>query len=503
MLNHGLGSWPARRARMTPSKIAVRFRDRSLSYAELDDRVTRVADGLRRLGVRFGDRVAYLGPNRPEYLECLFAAGMLGAIFVPVNARLTAAGIDYVLADSGASVLVYTGEHGDTVARTTTARDLRLVVVDGAEGSARGYEELLDSTPTVGGHEAVGLDDVCLIMYTSGSTGRPKGAMLTHGNLTWNCVNVLVESELTNDEVTLVVAPLFHAAALGMSCLPTLLKGGTVVLQETFDPGAVLEAIERDRVTGMFGVPTMFNALAAHPRWPSADLSSIRTLSCGGAPVPTETIRRYLDRGLSFVQGYGMTEAAPGVTILDREHAETKIGSAGVPSFFTDVRVVDGNGEEVEPGQRGEVVVSGPNVMRGYWGKPEETSRAVRDGWFRSGDVATVDDDGYLYLVDRIKDVIISGGENIYPAEVENELYGYGGIDVCAVIGVPDEKWGEVGKAVIVPSEGAELVVDEIVAYLRERLASYKVPRHFQFVDSLPTTGSGKLLKGRIRELYG
>ncbi|WP_298183382.1 long-chain fatty acid--CoA ligase [Saccharomonospora sp.] len=503
MLNHGLGSWPTRRARMTPNKTAVRFRGGSLDYAELDERATRVAHGLHRLGVRFGDRVAYLGPNRPAYLECLFASGMLGAVFVPVNVRLTAAEVDHVLADSGASVLVYTGEHEDTFTRTTTARHLRTVAVDGGGGADHEYEELFEATPTDFVCEPVGLDDPCLIMYTSGSTGRPKGAVLTHGNLTWNCVNVLVESELANDEVTLVVAPLFHAAALGMSCLPTLLKGGTVVLQDTFDPEAVLESIERHRVTWMFGVPTMFNALAAHPRWLSADLSSVRTLSCGGAPVPTETIRRYLDRGLSFVQGYGMTEAAPGVTILDREHAKTKIGSAGVPSFFTDVRVVDGSGEDVGPGQRGEVVVSGPNVMRGYWGRPEETSRVLRDGWFRSGDVATVDDDGYLYLVDRIKDVIISGGENVYPAEVENELYGYGGIDVCAVIGVPDEKWGEVGKAVIVPAEGVELVVDELVAYLRERLAAYKVPRRFQFVDSLPTTGSGKLLKGRIRELYG
>jgi O-succinylbenzoate-CoA ligase len=479
---------------MTPRAVAVRHGDRAITYQELNDRVARLARGLRAKGVRAGDRVAYLGPNHPVYLETLFACGLLGAVFVPVNFRLTAPEIDFVLADSGAGALIYTEDHARTVAKLW---DLVRIPVSG------GYEALFGDVPAESMDVPVSLDDTCLIMYTSGSTGSPKGVMLTHGNLTWNCVNVIVETDLGSDERTLVAAPLFHAAALGMICLPTLLKGGTVLLHSGFDPGVVLTAIERDRVTTMFGVPAMFHALAAHERWDTADLSSVRTLLCGGAPVPTSTIRRYLDRGLSFVQGYGMTETAPGALILARADAADKIGSAGVPSFFTDVRVVDTDGETVRAGERGEVVVSGPNVMRGYWRRPEETAAALRDGWFHSGDVATVDDDGYVYIVDRLKDMIISGGENVYPAEVEKEIYGFTGVRACAVIGVPDEKWGEVGKAVVVAEPDAEIDAADLLAFLRGRLAGYKVPKSVEFADALPTTGSGKVIKAEIRKRYG
>ncbi|OQO93081.1 p-hydroxycinnamoyl-CoA synthetase [Saccharomonospora piscinae] len=494
MRNQGVGTWPARRARMTPRATAVRFADTVLTYAELDTRVTRLARHWRERGVRAGDRVAHLGPNRPAFLECLFAAGLLGAVFVPLNVRLSEAELARILAHCGARFLDHAPEHADRGTRLASAANL--TVLDGAPARERGpVRERPD--------EPVSLEDPAVLLYTSGSTGAPKGVTLTHGNLTWNCVNVLVESDVATDEVTLVVAPLFHAAALGMSCLPTLLKGGAVVLHDQFDPAEVLAAVERHRITWMFGVPRMFDALAAHPHWDSADLSSLRTLSCGGAPVPTATIRRYLDRGLSFVQGYGMTEAAPGVTILDRAHAQAKAGSAGVPSFFTDVRVVSPDGRDVAPGERGEVVVSGPNLMAGYWEAPEETARAVRDGWFHSGDVATVDEGGYLYVVDRLKDMFISGGENVYPAEVENVLHEHPDVAACAVIGVPDAVWGEVGRAVVVPADGAEPDPAQLREWLRSRLAAYKVPRDVVLAEELPTTGSGKLRKSAIRDRYG
>ncbi|MFE7742300.1 long-chain fatty acid--CoA ligase [Nocardia sp. NPDC057455] len=496
MRNQGLGSWPERRSRMTPSAIAITTADRSVSYMQLNDRVVRAAELLHQNGIRRGDRIAYLGPNHPAYLELLFAAGRVGAVFVPLNARLTAAEVDYVLDDSGARLLIHTA---DFDALAADIADRRMLRVDGPGG----YEELLAAASFAEIDEPVGLDEVCLIMYTSGSTGRPKGAMLTHGNLTWNCVNVIIESDIAADEVALITAPLFHAAALGMVCLPTLLKGGRVVLLEKFDPATVLDLIERERVTWMFGVPTMFDALAEHERWTDADLSSLRILLCGGAPVPHDTIRRYLDRGLSFLQGYGMTETAPGALLLDRAHAESKLGSAGVPSFFTAVRVVDAEGHPVAPHVRGEVVVSGPNVMRGYWGQPEATAAVLRDGWFHSGDVATVDDDGYVYLVDRLRDVIISGGENIYPAEVEQALCRHAAVASCAVIGVPDQRWGQVGKAVVVPVHGAAVTERELLDFARGRLASYKVPQHIVFVDELPTTGSGKIHKTVVREMYG
>jgi fatty-acyl-CoA synthase len=365
------------------------------------------------------------------------------------------------------------------------------------------FDALAAGDPSGTVDEAVALDDPAVIIYTSGTTGRPKGATLSHGNVTWNCVNVLIDTDLAADDVALVCAPLFHVAALDMVSLPTLMKGGTVVLMGQFDPGAVLELIERERVTVMFGVPAMFNAMAQAPDFASADLSSVRRLLCGGAPVPLATIRTYLDLGIPFLQGYGMTETAPGALFLGAERAADKAGTAGVPSFFTDVRVVGPDGVDVAPGEKGEVVVSGPNVMLGYWNLPDATAEAVHDGWFRSGDVATVDDEGYVTIVDRMKDMIISGGENVYPAEVEDAIYSHPLVAECAVIGVPDERWGEVGRAIVVPRAAADLDAQDLLDHLDGRLARYKLPRTVVFADALPRSGAGKVLKGRLRDMFG
>jgi acyl-CoA synthetase (AMP-forming)/AMP-acid ligase II len=499
--NQGIGSWPARRRRKTPERVAIVHEGREITYRELDTRVLRLASALRGLGVARGDRIAYLGPNHPAFLETLFAAGALGAVFVPLNVRLAAGELAYMLGDSGASVLVH-GPEASVAAELCDA--VRHLVSLTETHGALGYEQLIDSGAEDPIDEAVGLDDTCLVMYTSGTTGRPKGASLTHGNITWNSVNVLVDVDLGNDEVTLVVAPLFHTAGLNMTCLPTLLKGGTVVLVSAFDPARVLELIARYRVTYMFGVPAMYDAIAATPGWPDADLSSLRQVNCGGAPVPEGTIRTYQERGLVFSQGYGMTEASPGALYLGADMSAVKIGSAGVPHFFTDVRVVDSDLTEVRPGEKGEVVVSGANVMRGYWGQPDETAQALLPGgWFRSGDVATVDEDGYVSIVDRIKDMIISGGENVYPAEVEAALYDHPGVADCAVIAVPDVRWGEVGRALVVGATDAPADEEDILGFLEGRLARYKVPRSVVFVDEIPRTASGKVLKRPLRDRYG
>jgi fatty-acyl-CoA synthase len=313
-----------------------------------------------------------------------------------------------------------------------------------------------------------------------------------------------VDADFRPDEVALVVAPLFHTAALNMLCLPTLLKGGTVVIEPGFDAERALDLIPRYRVTSMFGVPAIYDAMAAAPGWADAELSSLRSLLCGGAPVPDATIRRYTDRGLAFIQGYGMTEASPGALLLDAEHALAKAGSAGVPHFFTDVRVAGPGLAEVRPGERGEIIVAGPNVMREYWGQPEATA-AVLDGgvWLHSGDVGTTDEDGYVFVVDRIKDMIISGGENIYPAEVENAMLSHPAIADCGVIGVPDDKWGEVGRAIVVLRPGMTATEAEILGFLAGRLARYKVPRSVRFAASLPRTATGKILKKQLRETHG
>ncbi|WP_069760501.1 long-chain fatty acid--CoA ligase [Streptomyces sp. LUP47B] len=498
MRNEGLGSWPARRARKTPHRTALIHGDTTFTYAALHTRVTRLAHALRARGIRRGDRVAYLGPNHPSYLETLFAAGSLGAVFVPLNTRLAGPEIGYQLSDSGARALVYGPSHAGLVAGLPGSTDVRTYVEVGAE-----YERLLAESAQEPIDEPVTADDTCIIMYTSGTTGRPKGAMLTHGNLTWNAINVLVDTDLIADERALVSAPLFHTAGLNMLTLPVLLKGGTCVLVEAFEPNATFDLIEQHRITFMFGVPTMFEQVARHPRWADADLSSLRILTCGGSPVSSPLIAAYQERGLTFLQGYGMTEASPGTLFLDAEHAIGKAGSAGVPHFFSDVRVVRPDLAPVDVGETGEVVLRGPHVMPGYWGLPEETAASFADGWFRSGDAARVDEDGYVFIVDRIKDMIISGGENIYPAEIEDLLLGHPDIAECAVIGVPDDKWGEVPRAVVVPREGSAPDPDEVLASLAGRLAKYKIPKSVVIADGLPRTASGKLLKSRVRKRFG
>ena len=507
-----MGSWIARRARRTPDRVAVIYGGTVLTYAGLHQRVTRLAHGLRGLGVRRGDRVAYLGPNHPSFLETLFAAGTLGAVVVPLNARLAVPELARHLAGSGSTMLIYGAGQAQTVAALRPGLGPGHVVALAEPGEREiDYTELLATGTGAAIDEPVSLDDPFLIMYTSGTTGGAKGATLTHGNITWNALNAVVDADFRQDEVALVVAPLFHTAALNMLCLPTLLKGGAVLIEPGFEPGRALEVIGRHRVTSLFGVPAIYDAMAAHPGWAAADLSSLRMLLCGGAPVPDATIRTYTSRGLAFIQGYGMTEASPGALLLDAAHVQAKAGSAGVPHFFTEVRVARPDLSEAAPGESGEILVAGPNIMRGYWNQPEATSAALAgdaeagDGerWLRSGDVGTADGDGYVFVVDRIKDMIISGGENVYPAEVENALREHPAVADCGVIGVPDARWGEVGRAVVVLCPGAQASEDELLAFLDGRIARYKIPKSVRYTGELPRSGTGKILKKRLRETHG
>ncbi|SEF76623.1 fatty-acyl-CoA synthase [Nonomuraea solani] len=488
MRNQGIGSWPARRARMTPDKVALSYRGRDYTYRDLRERVNRLASAL---DVRRGDRVAFLGANQPAMVETFFAAGLLGAVFVPLNTRLAMPELRFILDDAEPAVLVLGAERDGAG-------------LPGRHLTAAAYEDLLMTGSPEPIDAPVGQDDVCLIMYTSGTTGRPKGAMLTHANLTWNTVNLLVDVPLAHDEVTLISAPMFHIAALAQTLIPSVLKGGRAILEPSFDVGRTFDLIESERVTVMFGVPSMFGLLTRSERWAGADLSSLRHLLCGGAPVPEPLIRTYQDRGLTFLQGYGMTETAPGALFLGAEHSIAKAGSAGVPCFFADVRLLAPDGSPAAPGEPGEVYVEGPNVMPGYWRRAKETAEVLSaDGWFRSGDIGVADDDGYVRISDRINDVIISGGENIYPAEVESALYEHAAVAECAVIGVPDEKWGEVGKALVVPRPGAEVAPGDLLKHLDGRLARFKIPKYLEFVAELPKNAAGKLLKAPLRKLYG
>jgi fatty-acyl-CoA synthase len=483
---------------MSPRRIALVHDGRELTYRQVCDRATRLAHALAATGVRHGDRVAYLGPNHPAFLETLFATGLLGGVFVPLNFRLAPPELDYMLRDSGAAVLVWAPQRAETVAKLRTlAPPARFIGSDE-------YEDLIAGVATAAPIDAaVDSGAPCMIMYTSGTTGRPKGAVLTHANIAWNSFNLLLDVDVTSTEITLVNAPMFHVAALNQTVLPTFLKGGTSVLVSAFDPDATLHLIERHRVTYVFGVPAMYLAISRSARWATADLSSLRSVICGGAPVPAALITTYQERGLVFMEGYGLTETAPGALFLRADESAARVGSAGTPAFFTDVRVVRPDGTDVAPGEPGEIVVQGPNVMAGYWRLPAETAAVLdADGWLRTGDVAVLDDEGYAYVRDRIKDLIISGGENIYPSEVEDVLYRHPDVAECAVIGVPDERWGEVGRALVVPRAGVAPDPADLLDFLVDRIAKYKIPKSVVFVDSLPRTGSGKVLKSELRARY-
>jgi fatty-acyl-CoA synthase len=503
MKNQGLGSWIARRRAKSEGDIAIVHAGRSYRYEEFADRIDRLAAALRAGGAAKGDRIVYLGNNHPDFLTTFFACGAIGGIFVPLNTRLAPRELEYMIEDCAARVLILHEEVRELARAAAWSSGItRRIVVDGpAETPAvESLDDLLAATPPLDVEIEVGHDDPAMILYTSGTTGRPKGAVLTHGNLTWNALNVLVDYDVTSHERALMIAPMFHVAALGMGALPTLLKGGMLVLQERVEPGEVLAAIERHRITSLSGVPTTFQMLAEHPDWATTDLSSLGKLTCGGSSVPTRVADAYEERGLSFSSGYGMTETSPGATSLPARKARAHSGSSGLPHFFTDVRIVGPDGEPLPAGQDGEIEIAGPNVSREYWLRPDATRDSHHGEWFRSGDIGRVDADGYLTISDRLKDLIISGGENIYPAEVEQLIMERPEIASVAVIGVPDERWGEVPLAIVVAR--SEITADDVLTHLTGRIAKYKIPRAVIFVDELPRTASGKVRKTDLRGRY-
>ncbi|WP_103351374.1 long-chain fatty acid--CoA ligase [Amycolatopsis sp. CA-128772] len=490
----GLGSWPARRARINPDRTALVEPGRSLTYAGLAGRVERLAGALTRLGARPGDRVAYLGVNAITVFETLFATARCGALFVPLNYRLSPTEIRYMLDDSGASVLVHSADTADLVAAAGALPDGTVLATEGAFEA-----ELAEGGPAP--DTAVRLEDPCLLLYTSGTTGRPKAAVLTHGNLTWNTVNQLAHLDVLGTDKALCIAPLFHCVGLGQITLPTLFKGGSVEPVAKFDPGTILARIGEAGITGFSAVPTMLEMMCRHESWDRTDLSSLTCVLYGGSPVAERVARAWLDRGVKLLQGYGMTEAAPGVSMATHEGTLEHPVAAGVPHFFTDVAAL-GPGLTPQPlaGTPSELLVRGPHVFGGYWNRPAESAASfVEDGWFRTGDVVRVDDDGWAHVVDRVKDMIISGGENVYPAEIEAVAARLDAVDACAVVGVPDERWGEAGAAFVVVRPGAELTEPQFRAHLEQHLARYKIPKHVQFTDTLPRNATGKIRRVELR----
>jgi len=500
----GLGSWPRRRARISPDRTALVQGSRALTYGGLADRTAALAAALVRLGVRQGDRVAYLGVNDIAVFETFFATTATGAIFVPLNTRLSGTEIRYMLDDCGASVLVHSADTDALVgAALPLPAGVRHVLALRPESSpvdGLDYEAEIAAGERDGALPAVSLDDPCTLLYTSGTTGRPKAATLTHGNLTWNTVNQLAHFDTSSNDRALCISPLFHCVGLGQITLPTLFKGGSVEPVARFDPGAILALVEQRRITSFSAVPTMLQMMSEHPDWDGADLSSLNCVAYGGSPVNERVSRAWLDRGVRLLQGYGMTEAAPGVYMATHDHAAERPVSVGVPHFFTDVAALRDDGPGQVEGEAAELLVRGPNVFSGYWNRPRESADSFVDGsWFRTGDVVRLDEHGWAHVVDRVKDMIISGGENVYPTEIEAVITQLADVSNCAVVGIPDPRWGEVGVAYVVVRDGGQLDEKALREHLEANLARYKIPKHLLFVADLPRNATGKIRRAVLR----
>lgn len=502
-----VGEWPAKWAARYPEETCIKYNDLVLTKGEFNQRINRVAHALQADGVRKGDRVAVLMGNSPVFLEILFALSKIGGIMVPLNFRLAAPELEFIINDNEPGIMIYSPEFVTLVdALRAKAPSIRRYICELAGGG----EDDGEFESWVDGHsetepridEAVDLETPHFIMYTSGTTGRPKGAVVRQGQTQWNAVNAIHMYVQTPPAVALCSAPLFHIGALHASATPSLYAGIPLVIQRFFDPSGALKLVEENKVTSMFGIPVMFLFMSQMPEFETTDFSSVQFFISGGAPCPKSLIEAYMNKGVMFNQGYGMTETATGVTALRTEDALRKLGSCGKPMFHSDVRIVDGEGVDRPQGQMGEVLIKSPTVIKEYWRRPEATAESIRDGWLHSGDMGYFDDEGYLYLVDRLKDMYISGGENVYPAEVEDVIMQMAQVADCGVIGIPDEKWGEVGLATVVKTPGVDLTEENVIDHCRGKLAGYKRPRKVVFIDALPRTLTGKILKKDLRAMY-
>jgi long-chain acyl-CoA synthetase len=507
-----LGDIPRRNARRWPRKTGLVFGDLRLTWSEVNDRVNRLANGLAAREVRRGDRVAILAHNDHRYLEVYWALAKLGAVAVPLNYRLIKRELATLLDHSEPVALIAGREYVETALglQEETAPLRRLIALVEAREGVEDYEELLAASSREEPEPAAGDGDPFAIMYTSGTTGLPKGAVVTHRNLESNVYNQAIADKADPVDINLTATPLYHMGGLFMATTYTCL-GCTNVILEAFDPGVVLRTIAAERATVCLLVPTMLNGVLNHPELGVHDLSSLRLIFYGGSTIPVPLLRGAIDAiGCSFTQGYGLTETLEATFLTAADHVldgdperERRLASAGREAVNAEVRIVADDGHELTAGEVGEVVIRSPSVIPAYWQAPEETRQAIRDGWFYTGDVGYRDADGYLFVVDRKKDMIISGGTNIYPREIEDALYAHPGVLEAAVIGLPDEVWGEAVTAVVVLREGHGLSEGELIEHCGERMASYKKPKTVKFLDALPRNPSGKILKRELREVFG
>lgn len=507
-----IGDYMARRAIYTPERIAVVDSGKagrpSYTYARMNERANRLANWLaQEAGIGKGDRVGIVSHDGVEFLDAFFACGKLGAILACYNWRMHWRELVRVVNDTTPRVLIFSDEFKENIAQllpeTPSITHALHIEGDGIAGSLHFESTLQSGDPQPVTCESLDEEDTAALIFTGGTTGVPKGAKVSHRMIAWNTLNTVIHDILPGD-TTVNVFPMFHTGGLLVYTMPLMIVGGTVVLVRRFDPELVLNLIDDYRADFFAGVPTMYQMLTQAPNWNDADLSSLRFCTSGGAPLPVPLVEKFRDqKGVRFKQGFGMTEFGPGIFALAPEDAIRKAGSIGRPNFYVDARVVDENNNPLGPGEVGELVLKGPSFCSGYFNMPGAMDDVVdEDGWFHTGDMAYYDDEWYFYIVDRKKDMYISGGENVYPAEIEHVLYRHPAVHQCAVIGVPDDKWGEVGKACVVLATDARATAEELLDYMRANLAGYKVPKSIEFLDALPISAAGKILKRELRDRF-
>jgi fatty-acyl-CoA synthase len=510
-----IGDYLGRRAIYSPDRLAIvdagKEPELRLTYRQMNERANRFANYLRNCGVGQGDRVAILARDGVEHLDCFFACGKLGAIHTAINWRLHWREVEEIAAKTQPRVFVYSDDFKSTIADLDTAiRDSPHAIHhwlhvegQGIPISTRFDIALQSGAATPVTCESRKAEDIAALIFTGGTTGSPKAAQVSHRMIAWNTLNTVIH-DVTHDDIYLNIFPMFHTGGLFVYTLPQVIFGGTTVLIRQFEPARVLDLIEREKVTIFGGVPAMYQMMTQAENWPRADLSSLRFCTSGGAPLPVPLVEKYTaEKGIRFKQGFGMTEFGPGIFALAPEDALRKAGSIGRPNFYVDARVVDEDNRPLGPNEVGELVLQGPSFCSGYFDDPAASAEAVdADGWFHTGDLAKYDEEWYFFIVDRKKDMFVSGGENVFPVEIEKVLYQHPAVHMCAVVGVPDAKWGEVGKAFVVLDPNAHVSGQELLDHCRGHLARYKVPHSLVFLDALPISSAGKILKRELRETF-
>ena len=489
-------------------KTAIIFNDRRYTYGQVKNRVQRLMTGLARLDVRKGDRVSTLMWNSAEMMEINLAAVRLGAVFTPLNYRLKVPELAYVVENARPKVLISDDTCQDLAGNMASSMDRAGSLISTADKPGSGfqsYEALVTDNEPFEGSAEVRPQDRCQLLYTSGTTARPKGVVLSHENVIWNAFNMIHARHDRPDDVSLIVGPLFHAAALNSHYIPRLALGATMIIMDRFDPERMMDLIEREGATIVPGNPSLFIMLLEYCSSKHHNTSTVTTLTSGADKLTEQTKKALMDlfpQAEGVYDIYGLTEAGPCVTLLDAADSLRKSACVGLPLPFMQVRLLDEAGEPVPVGQPGELVVRGPSVMEGYYGLPEETAEVLKEGWLFTGDMARADEEGFLYIVDRKKDMIVSGGENVSAREVEEALFSHASVLKAAVFSLPDAKWGEKVAAAVILREGRKESEEELRAFLRERLAGYKAPKKIFFTDAFPESGTGKVQKNVLKKLY-